>query len=132
MGVEVPSLTAGSSNRSTKFVDVSPDLRHGKTAKPVAGEHNDADRPSFALQPQRLAHIGRGEQIGVLAFLEAGAQQPGRAEPGDDLDARRFAVLVADLAQNLAQAAGSEHVQLLGARRRDRSQEAEHRNKQGA
>jgi hypothetical protein len=57
-----------------------------------------------------LAHIGRGKQISVFAFLDALAQQPGRAERAADRGGRLLLVTIADCGHHLAQAAGGKHM----------------------
>jgi hypothetical protein len=64
-------------------------------------------------QFERVPHIGRGEQVDMLAFLDAFAQQPGGAERGGDIDPGRLAVAIPDRGHCLAQAAGSQNAQFL-------------------
>jgi hypothetical protein len=53
-------------------------------------------------QLERVAHIGRGEQVHVLTLLDALTHQAGRAEIGDDGRARRLFVAFVDFGHYLA------------------------------
>ncbi len=88
-----------------------PECWLGESAKIVAGEHDDANRATISEQFQRMSHIGRGEQIGPLAVFDASAQDARRPEIRRHRDTGCTRVARADLADDLAQAAGGEHMQ---------------------
>ena len=76
-------------------------------------------RKSLPAQLQRMPHIGGGEEIRALAILDALAQDARWAEIGSDVDPDSLLVARADLADDLAQAAGGENPQTLGSRHPD-------------
>ncbi len=73
-----------------------------------------------------MTDISRGKQIGALTLFNALPQNPGRAEISTHLDASGFAILVADLTQNLAQATCGKHMQLFRFRGTDHCKQREH------
>ena len=60
-----------------------------------------------------MTDIGRGKQIGALALFNTLPQNPRRAEISTYLDTSGFAILIADLTQNLAQATRGKRMQLF-------------------
>ncbi|MGA9865386.1 MAG: hypothetical protein WBQ75_02985 [Acetobacteraceae bacterium] len=51
-------------------------------AHPVAGEHDDGTVAALVRQSARLVHVGRGEDVGRRAMLDALAEKPRGAEDG--------------------------------------------------
>src|SRR5215472_12399578 len=64
-----------------------------------------------------MPNVGRGNKVGSFALFDALAQRAGWAEIGDNAGARGLVIPVSELADHLAQAAGSQHVYLVGSRR---------------
>jgi hypothetical protein len=61
-----------------------------------------------------MAHIGRGEQVGVVTFFDALAHQTGGAELGGDGCAGSRIIARADFGHDVSEAARAENAQLLG------------------
>ena len=61
-----------------------------------------------------MPDVGRGKKVGSFALFDALAQHAGWPEVGDNAGARGLVISLADFADHLAQAAGSQHMYLVG------------------
>src|SRR6516164_874206 len=64
-----------------------------------------------------MPDVRRGKKVGSFALFDALAQRAGWPEIGDNAGARGLVISLAEFAEHLAQAAGSQHVYLVGSRR---------------
>jgi hypothetical protein len=83
-------------------------------------------------QFERMAHIRRSEQVGVLALFDSLAQQTRRTELGGDYDTGSRFIALADLAYDLPETACGEDAQLVGCLRIGHRQHAQRRQQQQA
>jgi len=85
-------------------------FRLGEGAEPVAREHHGRGGPAVLAQLQRMAHIGRSEQIGLVARFDLFPHQAGRPECRAHGDAGLGGVFRRDRGQHVLQATGTvEH-----------------------
>jgi hypothetical protein len=109
-----------------------PDPRNCDPAQCIAREHRDPRGTTILQQFERMAHIGRGEQVGVLALFDSLAQQTRRTELGGDCDTGSRFIALADLAHDLPETARGEDAQLFGCLRIGHRQHAKRRQQQQA